>query len=413
MIYESPSTLLKEGTQITSAPDRLIGLCRSARPGPTLVCFGGIHGNEPAGVRALESVFAALGPDSRALACGCFVGIRGNLPALEEKVRFLREDLNRLWTRPRIQRALAKEEGAKSVEEKELTEILGLIARLLRDERPPFYFVDLHTTSSPTLPFVTINDAVINRNFSSLFPVPVILGIEEYLEGPLLSYINELGYVSLGFESGQHEEEEAVVNAVDFVWLALGFAGLLEEGADPEGPQRPIRLREAALGDHNFYEVFHRHALADASGFRMVRGFRSFQKAPRGTLLAHDQGKPVYMKRNGLLFMPLYQDQGEEGFFLIRRIPVWALRFSAWLRKFRFQDSLVWLPGVRWEHPGSDRLLVNLKIARFFSKPLFHLLGYRSKRRDRTHLVLSNRERAARNQDYRNTPWFRRMEPNP
>ena len=413
MIYERPHTLLKEAEQTQTAPDRLVGLLRSSQPGPTLVCFGGIHGNEPAGVRALELVFEALATDPGALVRGCFVGIRGNLPALEEKVRFLGEDLNRMWTRPRIQRIMAREEFAMSTEEKELTEILGLIARLLREEKPPFYFVDLHTTSSPTLPFVTINDAVINRSFSSQFPVPVILGIEEYLEGPLLSYINELGYVSLGFESGQHDEEEAVANAVDFLWLALGFAGLLEEGADPDGPQRPIRLREAALGDHHFYEVFYRHALEDASRFRMARGFRSFQKAPRGTLLAHDQGKPVYMKRNGLLFMPLYQKQGEEGFFLIRRIPAWALRFSAWLRKFRFQEALVWLPGVRWEHPGSDRLLVNLKIARFFSKPLFHLLGYRSKWRDRTHLVLSNRERAARNQDYRDTPWFRRMDPNP
>ena len=290
---------------------------------------------------------------------------------------------------------------------------MGLIKRLLREEQPPFYFVDLHTTSSPTLPFVTINDAVINRKFSSLFPVPVILGIEEYLDGPLLSYINELGYVSLGFESGQHQEEEAVENAVDFVWLALRFTELLEEGADPDGPERPIRLREAALGDHHFYEVFYRHALEDPTGFRMARGFRSFQKAARGTLLAHDRGEPVYMKRKGLLFMPLYQQQGEEGFFLIRRIPSWALRLSAWLRKFRFQDTLVWLPGVRWEQPGSDRLLVNLKIARFFSKPLFHLLGYRSRKRDPTHLALSNRERAARNQDYLNTYWFQRHDLNP
>ena len=404
---------MNQREDVASAPDRLIGICRASCPGPTLICFGGIHGNEPAGVRALESVFADLGPGNAPLSQGCFVGIRGNLPALEEKVRYLGEDLNRLWTRQRIQQILAKGEGAWNTEEKEFAEILGLIKRLLDQEQPPFYFVDLHTTSSPTLPFVTINDAVINRKFSSLFPVPVILGIEEYLEGPLLSYINELGYVSLGFESGQHEEEEAVENAVDFIWLALRFAGLLEEGADPDGSQRPIRLREPALGDHRFYEVFHRHALEDPLGFRMARGFRSFQKVPRGMLLAHDRGKPVYMKRNGLLFMPLYQKQGEEGFFLIRHIPSWALSLSAWLRKFRFQETLVWLPGVRWEQPGSDRLLVNLKIARFFSKPLFHLLGYRSKKRGRTHLALTNRERAARNDDYRTTYWFRRHELNP
>lgn len=407
MIFENHTALLNGSQPPQTRPGRLIGRCRANRPGPTLICFGGIHGNEPAGVKALEAIFTELGSGATSLSRGCFVAIRGNLPALDKGVRYLGEDLNRLWTLDGIKNILVKQPAAKSVEEQELTEILKAIATLIREERPPYYFIDLHTTSSPTLPFITINDAVINRKFSSQFPVPVILGIEEYLEGPLLSYINELGYVSLGFESGQHQDEKAVEHAADFVWLALGYAGLLEDGVDPKSLQRQIRLREASLGDQRFYEVFHRHVLADASQFRMVQGFRSFQSAPRGTLLAHDRGQPVYMRRNGMLFMPLYQKQGDEGFFLIRRTPSWALRLSAWLRKFRLQNTLVLLPGVQWAEPGSDRLLINLKIARFFSKPLFHLLGYRSKKKDRTHLVLRNRERAARNDDYRETPWFR------
>ncbi len=410
MTSEKNTALLEGLREAGTRPDRLIGLSRARQAGPTLICFGGIHGNEPAGVEALERVFAALGSDETVLSRGCFAGIRGNLPALKQGVRYIGEDLNRLWTIDGIKDILGKKETAKSLEEQELTEILRTIAQLLRSERPPFYFIDLHTTSSPTLPFITINDAVINRKFSNQFPVPVILGIEEYLEGPLLSYINELGYVSLGFESGQHLEENAVEHATDFVWLALRFAGLVENTADPDALQREIRLREASLGDQFFYEVFHRHALKDASQFRMAGGFRSFQRAPRGTLLAHDHGEPVYMRRNGLLFMPLYQKQGEEGFFLIRRIPKWALRFSVWLRRFRMQDALVLLPGVQWAQPGGDRLLINLRVARFFSKPFFHLLGYRSKRKDRTHLVLRNRERAARNDDYRETPWFRRSD---
>ena len=36
-------------------------------------------------------------------------------------------------------------------------------------------------------------------------------GIEEYLNGPLLSYINELGYVAFGFEGGQHDDISAIV----------------------------------------------------------------------------------------------------------------------------------------------------------------------------------------------------------
>jgi len=34
------------------------------------------------------------------------------------------------------------------------------------------------------------------------------------------------------------------------------------------------------------------------------------------------------------------------------------------------------------------------------------LLGYRSRQRDKTHLLISNREHKARNDDYKNTFWF-------
>ena len=36
--------------------DRVLGRVRGARSGPTLLCVGGMHGNEPAGVYALQSV---------------------------------------------------------------------------------------------------------------------------------------------------------------------------------------------------------------------------------------------------------------------------------------------------------------------------------------------------------------------
>ncbi len=391
---------------------RLIGICRSGQPGPTVVCFGGIHGNEPAGVKALERVFGELS-GKQALSAGTLIGIRGNLQALAREQRYLNQDLNRMWTDQRIAAIGGRAEPDRSSEEQELHEIYKLLKHIRETSSPPFYFIDLHTTSSPTLPFVTMNDAVINRKFARLFPVPVILGIEEFLEGPLLSFINRWGYVSIGFESGQHSDIRSVDRAVDFVRMALVYAGLLPARRDPDFEDRRVRLREAAKGDHRFYEVFYRHALQQPERFRMVSGLRSFEPMQRGHLLAHDDGVPIYMKKKGILFMPLYQKQGEEGFFLIRRIPVWALRFSAWLRKFRFQNMLAWLPGIRWEESGSDKLLVDLRIARFLSKPIFHLLGYRIYRRDRTHLVLTNRERAARNSDYEETFWYRQKEGKP
>ena len=192
----------------TLEADRIIGRITSEKPGPTLVFFGGIHGNEPAGVLALEQVFRELERGEATLECGTLIAIRGNLPALARKERFLKHDLNRLWGKDRLQKTLKKPREVRSPEENEMAVLYEGVHEILQQHSPPFYFIDLHTTSSRTLPFITINDSIINRRFSELFPVPVILGIEEYLDGPLLSYINELGYMALGFESGQHDDPQ-------------------------------------------------------------------------------------------------------------------------------------------------------------------------------------------------------------
>lgn len=382
-------------------------LCRVAadKPGPTVVFFGGIHGNEPAGVAALTEVFEALERQGSLLEKGSLIGIRGNLPALLQKERFLDHDLNRIWSRPRLESVLARPDADRSSEERELVQIYELIQELLQSYSPPFYFIDLHTTSSRTRPFITINDSIINRYFSRVFPVPVILGIEEYLEGPLLSYINELGYVALGFESGTHNDPAAIRNAVDFIWLTLEHTGLLTD--NPGATESYKRLDQASESDHDFYEVFYRHELTAAHTFRMNEGFWSFQPLPKGTVLGTEAGAPVAMQKKGILFMPLYQKQGEEGFFLIRKTPSWALKLSAKLRKWKTHELLTHMPGVRWADPTQEKLLVNLSVARFLNRPIFHLLGYRSRQKDKTHLLISNREHKARNADYRDAFWFR------
>jgi hypothetical protein len=396
--------LTEKDTLSTLEADRIIGRITSEKPGPTMVFFGGIHGNEHAGVQALEEVFSKLHSGERSLDSGSVIAIRGNLPALTRKQRFLKHDLNRLWGRNRLVKVLEKPRDERSTEENELVVLYQAVHQLLEHHSPPFYFIDLHTTSSRSLPFITINDSIINRKFSELFPVPVILGIEEYLEGPLLSYINELGYLALGFESGQHDDPRAITNAEDFIWLALSFSGALSRM--PEREDHFERLKNAAFGDHHFYEIFYRHELQEIHSFKMEEGFWSFQPLPKGTHLANENGAPVQIDKKGILFMPLYQKQGEEGFFLIRRTPRWALKLSARFRKWNFHRALSLLPGVSWADEERDRLLVNLHVTRFLSKPFFHLLGYRSRQPDKAHLILSNREHKARNDDYRNTSWF-------
>ncbi|HHJ50479.1 MAG TPA: succinylglutamate desuccinylase, partial [Phaeodactylibacter sp.] len=82
--------------------ERVIGRYTGKEKGPLLICFGGMHGNEPAGVRALEIMFKMLeveplsNPDFSFK--GRLLGLRGNLRALQAKKRYIVKDLNRQWT---------------------------------------------------------------------------------------------------------------------------------------------------------------------------------------------------------------------------------------------------------------------------------------------------------------------------
>lgn len=104
--------------------------------------------------------------------------------------------------------------------------------------------------------------------------------------------------------------------------------------------------------------------------------------------------------------MPLYQKQGAEGFFMIRRIPKWVLSLSGVLRKVKADHLLAGLPGVSWKDKSKSQLIVDLRVARYYSKAFFHLLGYRNRTLDSEHILIKNREKVARNDLYKDSPWF-------
>ncbi len=383
------------------AVNRILGKIEGSKPGSTMVLFGGIHGNETSGVFALKDVLETINPLH---VKGTVYGISGNLKALKLNQRYIDEDLNRLWTKTHIE--TIKKKKILNADEAELLEILSILNTILEVEKSPFYFIDLHTTSSKTLPFITINDALINRKFSKQFPVPIVLGIEEYLNGPLLSYINELGYVSLGFESGQHDDLSSITNNKAFIYLALVFSGMMKADHINNFSDHYKQLQTQAANIVAVFEVIHLHKIQPDETFTMVNGFKNFQAIKKGIPIAISNNKELKATHHGRIFMPLYQTKGSEGFFIIRHIKPFYLKLSVFLRRIRFDSLLVALPGVTWLNKDEGSLRVNLKVAKFFVKSFFHLLGYRNKQITRTYLRLNNRERVAKTELYKKEPWY-------
>lgn len=373
--------------------ERIIGEFHGEEEGPALVFFGGIHGNESSGVVALIEVMEelkTLKPKIR----GSIYAIAGNMHSLEQDQRYEQIDLNRIWTKERIRRIEAGEvsESEMNADEKEQIELYNICKGIFAKHEHQVYCIDLHTTSAPTVPFITLNDTLINRDFATKFPVPVIIGIEEFLVGPLLSWVMEIGYPSLAFEAGEHHSEDSIKYHKAFVWLSLVYGELISATDAPEFGRHQMTLA-ASNSDHGkVFEVYHRKGVKPEEQFKMKPGYANLQPIVEGEVLATNADGEILSPENGRVFMPLYQSQGDDGFFLIREVNAFWLNLSAILRKVRFENVLTLLPGVSRDPKERHTLIVNKRIARFLAIDIFHLLGYRSKQRLENEIRFSKRE---------------------
>ena len=379
----------KPERQFAGPAEHLIAAIRGSLPGPTLIILGGIHGNEPAGVLAAERVWLRM-QKRRAALHGEVVLLRGNTRALAQRVRYINADLNRQWTAENV-RAAELERGASAVSELlEQRELLMVIREAINRARGEIYFVDLHTTSAHGQPFATVGDTLRNRGFALAFPLTIVLGLEEQIDGTLLEYVNNLGAITMGFEAGQHEAMTSVDNHEAVIWIATAATGNFRREDLPELDQSRSVLKRAS-GGMKVVEVRHRHAIVPEDHFKMQPGFRNFQAVRRGKVLARDRAGAVKASETGLILMPLYQALGDDGFFLVRKVKRFWLTLSALLRKLKVGHYMHLLPGVRRDPFNENFLIINTRIARILPLQVFHLLGFRKLRWTDKYLVVGRR----------------------
>lgn len=362
-----------------------------SNPGPLFVVIGGVHGNEPAGVRAALRVMERLAFEKPRFR-GRLVAVAGNLRALERDERYIEDDLNRHWTLEAVERVRSQGSRADSPEDRELREMLAVFEEELQGPHERAIFLDLHTSSGQGAPFICMGDTLQNRHISQGLPIPLILGLEEVIRGSMLEYLGEQGHCALAVEGGQHTDARTVSHHEAAIWCALVAAGCLrEEDLSDIGEKRDL-LRVAAGGLPSVVEILHRQASVENDGFEMVPGFHNFERVHKGDLLATDNEGEIRAPLTGRVLLPRYQGQGDDAFFLGRRVSPFWLGVSARLRAMRAERVLHLLPGVRRVSRGEpaahysdplqanskdNRLEVNTRIARFFPAQLMHLFGYR------------------------------------
>ena len=372
---------------------RVIGRHVGSRSGSLVIAIGGMHGNEPAGVFACRRVFAALEkrtPEFR----GTLLALAGNLSALASRTRFVDEDLNRIWTTSRMGGTRSSDSGG-TVEQVQQQALRLQIESALRDKDGLAYFLDLHTTSAPGMPFSVFGDTLPNRQLARALSAPIVLGLDEHLEGTLLNYVNGMGHVAVGFEGGCHESVSAVAAHELALWRTLVHAGCLRRSDIADMSQLTQNFEKRVHGVPEIVEIRYRHNVDENDDFRMEPGFENLRPVAEGQLIAHDVRGEVRAIESGRILMPLYQRQGNDGFFIVRKIRPFWLGVAARMRRLRLDVIVPYLPGVTRHSERPDTVIINPQIARWFVIEIFHLLGFRKQRPERGRLVLKRRRESA------------------
>ncbi|PKD42778.1 succinylglutamate desuccinylase/aspartoacylase domain-containing protein [Rhodohalobacter barkolensis] len=361
--------------------------------GPIVVLFVGLHGNETAGVKAVDRVIGSLLKESH-IVNGSLYAITGNMEALSQGVRYVDTDLNRLWEKFNTEQdfSLSNQQNESTpVEHLESLSIKSAIEDILskhNQHHQEIIFADLHTTSSESCAFILLNDTLANRSVARKFPVPQILGIEESIHGTLLSYINNLGYRAIGFEAGAHTSRNSVIRSEAFIMLLLHYNDMIKL-EETELSEYETKIRAYSDVPDTYFDIRYHHIIDDSETFSMMPGFKNFDPVDIGTPLAYHDNKLVKAPETGRIFMPLYQKRGNDGFLIIKKVSPFWLTLSAWLRQSFIHSILKFLPGVRKvDHQTFE---INRDVAMFLVKKIFHLLGYRVTEKDSSTFVCYRR----------------------
>jgi len=307
--------------------ERIIGTYTGEEKGPMLIVFGGMHGNEPAGVNALQIMFDMLEKEPITNPAfefkGKLIGLRGNIRAMQAGKRFINKDLNRQWTPENVQRIKTAAIEDLDSEDLEIKENLEVIEKAVADYQPEkLVILDLHTTTAFGGIFSIPTQDPESVRIAVELHAPVIKGLLKGIKGTSLHYFNNDNFepetVAVCFESGQHNEDLSTNRAIAALTNCMRTIGCVNSKHIEN--RHDSLLQEYSKGLPKISDLIMVHDIQPNDNFIMAPGYKNFQKVAKGDILASDKKGEIVAVEDGLILMPLYQAQGDDGFFLIKML---------------------------------------------------------------------------------------------
>ena len=293
-----------------------------------------MHGNEPAGVEALKIIFQLLekepisNPDF--FYKGKIIGLLGNAKAFQKGKRHSIKDLNRQWSMDNIDRLRKLPIEEAHSEDREMKELLDVIADQVTSYQPErIIMLDLHTTSASGGIFsIATNDPESIRIAVELH-APVITGMLRGIKGTTLHFFSKENLLSIApeakfikhvtgvaFEAGQHNDPLSVNRCIASIINCMRSVGSVM--AENVENRHDKLLQEYSKDLPKIATLIKVHSIGLLDEFKMLPNFKNFQPVRQGEHLANDRHGAILSPEDSLILMPLYQPQGSDGFFLIK-----------------------------------------------------------------------------------------------
>lgn len=304
---------------------RIIGSYTGDTEGPLLICIGGIHGNEPAGIVAIDEVLQWL--ENQKLNFpnfnyrGAFLGLKGNLEAIRQKKRFIDRDLNRMLSPEEINQFRSQPAGLHLQEEKECIELLDLIEEEIHHRKSPLTLIlDLHTTTASGGVFSIAAEDNVSLSLAKGLHIPVILGIASGLKGTTIDYFNRPNenIYCVVLEAGQHDDPQSVLRTVSAIINCMRAL----EAIDPQYVDHHHDGLLIDLGKNlpAVTRLIYHYKIQPGEKFIMKEGFKNFDLIQKGDWLADNQDGQIRAPTGGMILMPKYQPLGDDGFFIVEEV---------------------------------------------------------------------------------------------
>lgn len=261
----------------------------SGKPGPSLAIFAGVHGNEKAGVYALQKLLPNLKPTRGKL----YIAF-ANPEAIQANVRMVNKNLNRCF-KPDNTGTLAEDKRAR-----ELMKVLDKCDALL----------DLHMFYDDNgLPFVICEDNAID--IARKFDVSIISTNWTNAEpGASDGYMFKQGKIGICVECGPISKAEEYIDiATKTIYQFLRYFD-----ASPKKVSFSKMPKRVVLAEKSIYK--------SSEHFALKKGYKNFGQLKSGEVIAKDGNIKYVARENECIIFPHYNAQiGEEAYIIGKEVP--------------------------------------------------------------------------------------------